>query len=434
MAPPGTTGAPTALILRSRTERLQFLRALHTAGATAVLAVLAATLLSFGDRAHRHTPARRHHRDDARDGGDRRPDAKIRVPADGRWDDEDARLLATTFNSMTDSIARFQREVTQKERLSSLGRLSTVIAHEVRNPLMIIKTALHSLRQRDVDAATMREAAARHRRGGRAAEPDRQRGARFRAADPVRARAGRPQRAAASRRRPRGRAGGTMPAVTLRARSAVPAVDDRRRAAAHVARQRARQRASRRSNARRPCDGVRPDAPHSARRPRRLDSDARDDHRARSRHRHRRRKTCPRVFDPYFTTKRGPAPASVCAISHNIVEGLGGTHYGRQRSRNGHRGPHRPAASLNSRMTATRIDSARRRRRERSCNALGRGAARRRPRGASRPTSPREAQRLLGRALLRRAHRRQRDAGAERPRSDSRVRRRPRRKASGRRS
>ena len=35
-------------------------------------------------------------------------------------------LLATTFNTLTDSIARFQREAAQRERLSSLGRLSTV--------------------------------------------------------------------------------------------------------------------------------------------------------------------------------------------------------------------------------------------------------------------------------------------------------------------
>jgi signal transduction histidine kinase len=66
-----------------------------------------------------------------------------------RWDDEDARLLATTFNTLTDSIARFQREISQKERLSSLGRLSTVIAHEVRNPLMIIKASVHALRRPD---------------------------------------------------------------------------------------------------------------------------------------------------------------------------------------------------------------------------------------------------------------------------------------------
>ena len=85
---------------------------------------------------------------------------KIALFHGNRWDDEDARLLATTFNTLTDSIARFQREMSQKERLSSLGRLSTVIAHEVRNPLMIIKAALHSLRQPDAGSDTVREAAA----------------------------------------------------------------------------------------------------------------------------------------------------------------------------------------------------------------------------------------------------------------------------------
>ena len=74
------------------------------------------------------------------------------------WDDEDARLLASTFNSMTESIARFQREAAQKERLSALGRLSTVIAHEIRNPLMIIKSALPSLRRDTTGASEWREA------------------------------------------------------------------------------------------------------------------------------------------------------------------------------------------------------------------------------------------------------------------------------------
>jgi signal transduction histidine kinase len=69
------------------------------------------------------------------------------LPPLSPFDDEDARGLAQTFTSMTAAIARFQQEATQRERLSSLGRLSTVIAHEVRNPLMIIKTALRSLRR-----------------------------------------------------------------------------------------------------------------------------------------------------------------------------------------------------------------------------------------------------------------------------------------------
>jgi two-component system, NtrC family, sensor histidine kinase HydH len=77
---------------------------------------------------------------------------------DARWQDEDARVLATTFNSMTDSIQRFQRDASQRERLSSLGRLSTVIAHEIRNPLMIIKTSLRALRREDARPEQVRSA------------------------------------------------------------------------------------------------------------------------------------------------------------------------------------------------------------------------------------------------------------------------------------
>jgi signal transduction histidine kinase len=61
---------------------------------------------------------------------------------------------------MTDSIARFQREAAQRERLSSLGRLSTVVAHEIRNPLMIIKTALRRLRGSSVTPEELHAAVA----------------------------------------------------------------------------------------------------------------------------------------------------------------------------------------------------------------------------------------------------------------------------------
>ena len=84
---------------------------------------------------------------------------KIATKRRGGWDDDDAHMLATTFNTLTDSIARFQREAGQRERLSSLGRLSTVIAHEVRNPLMIIKGALRTLDRDGTTAADIRDAA-----------------------------------------------------------------------------------------------------------------------------------------------------------------------------------------------------------------------------------------------------------------------------------
>jgi signal transduction histidine kinase len=77
-----------------------------------------------------------------------------------RWDDEDARLVARTFGALTGSIARFQREAALRERLSALGRLSTVIAHEVRNPLMVIKGSLRTLKGERAPVESVREAAA----------------------------------------------------------------------------------------------------------------------------------------------------------------------------------------------------------------------------------------------------------------------------------
>jgi signal transduction histidine kinase len=76
------------------------------------------------------------------------------------WDDEDARLVARSFGTLTSSIARFQREASLRERLSALGRLSTVIAHEVRNPLMIIKGSLRGLQRAGAKPDEVREAAA----------------------------------------------------------------------------------------------------------------------------------------------------------------------------------------------------------------------------------------------------------------------------------
>jgi signal transduction histidine kinase/uncharacterized membrane-anchored protein YhcB (DUF1043 family) len=149
-----------AIFLRSRTERLALLNPLHrTLVAIAVVAVLAATLLSYAIARTVTRPLgaiTATMREMAATGDLTR---RIASPTGGAiWEDEDARLLATTFNTMTDSIARFQREAAQRERLSSLGRLSTVVAHEIRNPLMIIKTALRALRASNVTPEQVRTA------------------------------------------------------------------------------------------------------------------------------------------------------------------------------------------------------------------------------------------------------------------------------------
>ena len=147
---------PGVVLLRSRTEHLRFLATLHRAlAATALAAVLLATVLSYVVARTITRPIRAVTAAmlELEATGTPAPPA---LPPTSPFDDEDARGLAQTFTSMTTAIARFQREATQRERLSSLGRLSTVIAHEIRNPLMIIKTALRSLRRRVPadDAAT----------------------------------------------------------------------------------------------------------------------------------------------------------------------------------------------------------------------------------------------------------------------------------------
>jgi signal transduction histidine kinase len=150
LGPAGPRGQPMDIVLRSQTARNQFLSSLHTQlGLTAVVAVLIAILLSYAVARTVTRPVEAitsTMREMAASGDLTR---RIPVSPDARWQDEDARLLATTFNSMTDSIEKFQREASQRERLSSLGRLSTVVAHEIRNPLMIIKTSLRTLRRED---------------------------------------------------------------------------------------------------------------------------------------------------------------------------------------------------------------------------------------------------------------------------------------------
>jgi signal transduction histidine kinase len=155
----GAAGAPGraeretfALVLLSRTEHLAFLRTLHSGLAlTAVLAVLLATLLSYAVSRTITRPVRAltaSMREMAATGNLSPPPP---TRATSRWEDEDAGVLTRTFDTLTQSLARFQREAAQRERLSSLGRLSTVLAHEIRNPLMIIKASVRTLRRGATD-------------------------------------------------------------------------------------------------------------------------------------------------------------------------------------------------------------------------------------------------------------------------------------------
>ena len=155
----GDGAVPLVIVLRSRTERMATLSAIQKGlGIVAGLTVLLAIAVSYGvARTISHPLARitDHMRQVAATG-----DLTRKIPLTGAgWHDEDARVLATTFNTLTDSIAKFQREAAQRERLSSLGRMSTIVAHEIRNPLMIIKGALRQLQRDNASTADIREAA-----------------------------------------------------------------------------------------------------------------------------------------------------------------------------------------------------------------------------------------------------------------------------------
>jgi signal transduction histidine kinase len=149
---------PVVLVLRSRTERLRFLNTIRTGLEGALIfTLLLATIVSYAvaRTVTRPLSAITHAMRDVAATGDLTRKVSLHS---GPWDDEDARLLATTFNTLTESVARFQTEAAQRERLSSLGRLSTVIAHEIRNPLMIIKATLNTLRRADLTPDERREA------------------------------------------------------------------------------------------------------------------------------------------------------------------------------------------------------------------------------------------------------------------------------------
>ena len=152
--------APTAIIMRSRSERQRTLGTIQAALAGIALgATLLAIVVSYGLARTITRPLASitdHMRQIAATGDLTR---KLPTKTQIGWDDDDTHMLATTFNMLTDSVVRFQRDAAQRERLSSLGRLSTVIAHEVRNPLMIIKGALRTLAKDGASVADVRDAA-----------------------------------------------------------------------------------------------------------------------------------------------------------------------------------------------------------------------------------------------------------------------------------
>lgn len=315
---PGSDSAPApyTLVLRARTESLQFLNALRIGLAgTMLAAVLLATILSYAVARTMTRPlsaVTSAMRDVAATGDLTR---KVSLQS-GSWDDEDARLLATAFNTLTDSVARFQRESVQKERLSSLGRLSTVIAHEIRNPLMIIRATLSTLRRDSIDDEERREAVQdideETQRLNRLVSDvlDFAKPLRFELAE---ARLNDVCRASAEA----AWAGHGTPAVRLELDDTLPPIvtdaELLRRALVNVL-----------TNARHAVETAAPPAGAGDVLLRTRHDEARVVVTVRDTGRGIAKEDMPRIFDPYFTTSRTGTGLGL-PITKNIIEGLGGT-------------------------------------------------------------------------------------------------------------
>jgi two-component system, sporulation sensor kinase E len=75
-------------------------------------------------------------------------DYRHRVPVTGR---DEVAELAAAFNDMADRLAKardLEAQLRRQQRLSALGEVAVGIAHEVRNPLGVIKTSAQLLQKR----------------------------------------------------------------------------------------------------------------------------------------------------------------------------------------------------------------------------------------------------------------------------------------------
>jgi len=152
------SGGPTIVVLKSRAEALSALDTLRAAFAVAALVAVAVSLLLSWAVARTVTRPLAALTDAMKEIADT-GDLTRKIEPGRKWDDEDARLVVRSLNTLTDSIARFQKEAALRDRLSALGQLSTIIAHEVRNPLMIIKGSLRTLTRAGAPASAIHEAA-----------------------------------------------------------------------------------------------------------------------------------------------------------------------------------------------------------------------------------------------------------------------------------
>src|SRR5262249_25037684 len=88
----------------------------------------------------------------------------IQVPVDS--EDEIGRL-ATTFNSMCASIRQDREDLIRQERISTIGRLSGSIVHDLRNPLAALYGGAEMLVDADLPPAHVKRLASNIYRSSR---------------------------------------------------------------------------------------------------------------------------------------------------------------------------------------------------------------------------------------------------------------------------
>ena len=187
-------GSPITLTLRSRSERLRFLNTLQ-AGLVAALIVtiLFSTILSYfvARTVTRPLAAITGAMGDVAATGDLTRKVPVRSRA---WDDEDARLLGSAFNTLTESIAQVS-EGSGAERAAVVAR-TPVYGHRPRDPQSIDDHPGHA----DLPPSRPRHSCRsprgcrRHRRGDDAAEQSGLRCPGLRQTDSFTAGAGEPER------------------------------------------------------------------------------------------------------------------------------------------------------------------------------------------------------------------------------------------------
>jgi two-component system, NtrC family, sensor kinase len=78
--------------------------------------------------------------------------AEGHLPREIRYESRDELgILTRSFNQMVRNLRQVQAELVKSEKLVSVGRLATGVAHEIRNPLNAIKGALVLLQRRNAD-------------------------------------------------------------------------------------------------------------------------------------------------------------------------------------------------------------------------------------------------------------------------------------------